>query len=135
MEHFFDTKYRVPGVIPVQLGFRDVIFVLEDLDAASDIVKRRDVETKDKTNYPVVPPFVTPDKSVVGDNSGKQTEHLGAPTIANGDNSGNQTEQFGAPSSWGRDSLNLSGLLNTLDGMLYASLPSIQLVLAGHFDR
>ena len=40
---FFDNKYYIQGeYVPIKLSFRDVIFVLEDVDAASNVVKRRD---------------------------------------------------------------------------------------------
>lgn len=43
MSIFFDEKRQVDGEhVNVNLGFRDVIFVMEDVDAASDVVKRRD---------------------------------------------------------------------------------------------
>jgi ATPase family associated with various cellular activities (AAA) len=43
MSVFFDHRYKVEGTsIPVKLGFKDVIFVMEDVDAASKVVKRRD---------------------------------------------------------------------------------------------
>jgi hypothetical protein len=47
MSQFFDKKFRVLGEVTAQLDFKDVIFCLEDLDAASDIVKRRDGKTCD----------------------------------------------------------------------------------------
>ena len=37
---FFDQKYHVCGErVPVNLGFEDVIFVMEDIDAASKVVQ------------------------------------------------------------------------------------------------
>jgi chaperone BCS1 len=43
MSIFFDRRKYVEGEqVPVKLGFKDVIFVMEDIDAASKIVKRRD---------------------------------------------------------------------------------------------
>jgi len=44
MQIFFDGRYRVDGQggVPVKLGFRDTIFVMEDIDAASKVVRRRD---------------------------------------------------------------------------------------------
>ena len=43
MAIFNDVKKYVEGeYVPVKLGFKDVIFVMEDVDAASGIVKRRD---------------------------------------------------------------------------------------------
>lgn len=42
MSVFFDKKYYIQGEnIPVKLGFKDIIFVMEDVDAASKVVKRR----------------------------------------------------------------------------------------------
>jgi len=43
MSIFFDKKYRVEDCdVAVRLNFKDVIFVMEDVDAASKVVKRRD---------------------------------------------------------------------------------------------
>ena len=37
---FFDDRYHIQGEdVPVKMGFKDVIFVLEDVDAASNVVK------------------------------------------------------------------------------------------------
>jgi SpoVK/Ycf46/Vps4 family AAA+-type ATPase len=42
MDIFFEKRYHVRGeCVPVRLGFKDVIFVMEDVDAASKIVRRR----------------------------------------------------------------------------------------------
>jgi chaperone BCS1 len=44
---FFDQTYHVQGqYVPVKLGYKDIIFVMEDVDAASKVVKRRDGKTK-----------------------------------------------------------------------------------------
>lgn len=43
MSIFFDRSYHVEGAsVSVKMNFKDVIFVMEDIDAASKIVKRRD---------------------------------------------------------------------------------------------
>jgi chaperone BCS1 len=43
MSIFFDRSYHVEGgSVPVKMNFKDVIFVMEDVDATSKIVKRRD---------------------------------------------------------------------------------------------
>lgn len=43
MSVFFDRQYQIEGsYAPVKLNFRDVIYVMEDCDAASNVVKRRD---------------------------------------------------------------------------------------------
>ena len=43
MSVFFDQKYVVEGEdLPIKQSFKDVIYVMEDVDAASKVVKRRD---------------------------------------------------------------------------------------------
>mmetsp|Transcript_118049 Transcript_118049/g.329044 ORF Transcript_118049/g.329044 Transcript_118049/m.329044 type:complete len:797 (-) Transcript_118049:94-2484(-) len=43
MDIMFDQQYMVEGEeVPIKLGFKDVIFVMEDVDAASKVVQRRD---------------------------------------------------------------------------------------------
>lgn len=43
MSVFFGRKFKISGQnVPVQMGFKDVIFVMEDVDAASRVVRRRD---------------------------------------------------------------------------------------------
>ena len=39
---FFNQKYHVGKDLPVTLTFKDVIFVMEDVDAVSNVVRRRD---------------------------------------------------------------------------------------------
>jgi len=41
MAMFFNKTYTVSGSNPVRLGFKNVIFVLEDVDATSEVVTRR----------------------------------------------------------------------------------------------
>lgn len=49
MDIVFDQKFPVIGEeLPVSLGFENVIFVMEDVDAASPIVKSRDRTKKRK---------------------------------------------------------------------------------------
>jgi SpoVK/Ycf46/Vps4 family AAA+-type ATPase len=48
---FFDKKYSVDGMsVPVRQEYNDVIYVMEDVDAASNIVRRRD----GKSGTPIV---------------------------------------------------------------------------------
>lgn len=43
MDIMFDQQYMVEGEeVPIKLSFKDVIFVMEDVDAASKVVQRRD---------------------------------------------------------------------------------------------
>jgi mitochondrial chaperone BCS1 len=46
MSIFFDNRYSIQGEsVAVKLDMKDVIFVMEDIDAAADVVKRRDGKT------------------------------------------------------------------------------------------
>lgn len=48
----FDQKYNIEGErVPVKLGFKDVIFVMEDVDAVSKVVRRRDGKTTSEVTY------------------------------------------------------------------------------------
>ena len=48
----FDQKYNIEGErVPVKLGFKDVIFVMEDVDAVSKVVRRRDGKTTAEVTY------------------------------------------------------------------------------------
>ncbi len=49
---FFDSKYSVEGEsVPVNLAFKDVIFVMEDVDAVSKVVRRRDGKKTAEVTY------------------------------------------------------------------------------------
>jgi len=64
MSIFFDRKFHIQGeYVPVQLGFKDLIFVIEDVDAASKVVKRRGSKTALATVEPDLTD-VTPPKSM-----------------------------------------------------------------------
>ena len=46
MSIFFDKRYRIQGEdVPARMAYKDILFVMEDVDAASKIVKRRDGRT------------------------------------------------------------------------------------------
>ena len=50
MSIFFNHRKRVEGEhMPAKLGFEDCIYVMEDIDAASSVVKRRDGKIGNKT--------------------------------------------------------------------------------------
>ena len=44
--------------VPIKLGFKDVIFVMEDVDAASKVVQRRDGKTGAVAGYHPGPTLV-----------------------------------------------------------------------------
>jgi len=50
---FFDNTYNIQGqCVPIKLGYKDIIFVMEDVDAASKVVKRRDGKNTVSTVLP-----------------------------------------------------------------------------------
>jgi len=56
MSIFFNHRKYVEGEnMPVKLGFKDVIYVMEDCDAASQVVKRRDGKVGRKDGEEAVP--------------------------------------------------------------------------------
>ena len=51
---FFQDRYNVTNEsVPIKLGFKDVIYVMEDVDAASKIVRRRDGGTGTEATEPL----------------------------------------------------------------------------------
>ncbi len=93
MDIFFDGKYSVKDEeLPVKMNFSDVIFVMEDVDAASKIVHKRSkgkgprstvvTTTKTVADGDVIPP-VTPTGEGSGDTLGVATasENTGPPAL------------------------------------------------------
>ena len=70
MDIMFDQQYLVMGdEVPIKLGFKDVIFVMEDVDAASKVVQRRDGKTNfggGKIELHADAPLNPDEKSMVG---------------------------------------------------------------------
>uniref|UniRef100_A0A7R9U422 AAA+ ATPase domain-containing protein n=1 Tax=Pinguiococcus pyrenoidosus TaxID=172671 RepID=A0A7R9U422_9STRA len=60
MDIVFDQSFAVGGEdMPVKLSFKDIIFVMEDIDAASEIVKRRETKTKKKNKKKALTTTIT----------------------------------------------------------------------------
>ena len=56
MDCIFDQSFRVPGEdMPIKLDFGQVIFVMEDVDAASDVVLKRAQAKASGGGGPLVP--------------------------------------------------------------------------------
>jgi chaperone BCS1 len=57
MDVMFDSRYQVLGQeVPIKLRFKDIIFVMEDVDAISKIVHKRDSKDGSAASGLVVPP-------------------------------------------------------------------------------
>ncbi|GAB9477134.1 Arrestin domain-containing protein a, partial [Globisporangium polare] len=106
LDALFDMKFAVQGLdTPVEMGFEDVVFVMEDIDCASSVVNAR---ASDK-------------KSDAG--SGKNKRMLASQKKASekDDLDDMMMESVIGPAMKPKeksDKLNLSGLLNVLDGVI-----------------
>eukprot|EP00746_Dinoflagellata_sp_MGD_P006538 gnl/MRDRNA2_/MRDRNA2_112815_c0_seq1.p1 gnl/MRDRNA2_/MRDRNA2_112815_c0~~gnl/MRDRNA2_/MRDRNA2_112815_c0_seq1.p1 ORF type:complete len:628 (-),score=152.38 gnl/MRDRNA2_/MRDRNA2_112815_c0_seq1:483-2366(-) len=149
MEVMFDNRYHVVGQeVPIKLKFKDVIFVMEDVDALSKIVHRRegnaDGDFKAKSTTVEVQSSagmvrVTSGQGGQGAHSAAEPEAAPAPAaestgdgsaaaVAGVDALSNLVQAMAGPvagpvslkseSSSGGDKLNLSGILNALDGVV-----------------
>ena len=109
MDAVMDLKYNVADAdVSVRLTFKQTIFVLEDVDAASTVVHKRSSSTPE----PVAPPHAPADKD--GDPMKALLECLFA---------GDDKAVSGPAMAWGAakpvtDRLDLSGILNVLDGVV-----------------
>ncbi|RLN62001.1 hypothetical protein BBP00_00005030, partial [Phytophthora kernoviae] len=108
LDALFDMQFAVQGLdSPIEMSFEDVVFVMEDIDCASSIVNTRaddkkDAESKDNSSdgdADTKPPVQSKDDKLVStmikavlDDEKKYNER--------------------------NDKLNLSGLLNVLDGVI-----------------
>jgi chaperone BCS1 len=102
---FFNTKYTVPGSPKAsQLGPHQVIFVLEDVDATSKVVMRRDSPLHDS--------FVPPSSNTSVDLPPIAATSFPSRTPAA------FTNKAGSIIEENKDELNLTGLLNALDGVV-----------------
>jgi chaperone BCS1 len=115
MEVMYSGKYQVCGEeLPCKLPMNKVVFIMEDVDAASNIVKRRDVVDSPDNASVAVPAKLSP------------TAMLDAHYL--------QFLQLISKTTIIDDELDLSGLLNALDGVV--DCPGrIVIMTTNHPDR
>ena len=106
----FDMKYGVADAdVPVRLTFKQTVFVLEDVDAASSVVLKRSSSTPEPV-APVPAPAIEkegdPIKALLECLFNGDDKAISGPTMA-----------LGALKPT-RDRLDLSGILNVLDGVV-----------------
>ena len=136
MEMMFSSSYDVEGLeFPVRLSFKDVIFVFEDVDAMSDIVYQRKKEGDNKTFTATLSAesgggASSSSGSSSGSEQDQQTDSKKTDKAADGTTV--LLEVLGAKKAEDDekkksikeeeekrcDKLNLSGLLNALDGIV-----------------
>ncbi|KAF0761810.1 hypothetical protein AaE_003390 [Aphanomyces astaci] len=103
MDMMCDLKFAVQGEdLPVKLGYEQVVFVMEDIDCASNVVHARTTSHDNKTTD-----IATNDIQALDDAA--LTKALAGMLKSSPTNS----SKFEA-----KDKLNLSGLLNVLDGVV-----------------
>ena len=107
----FDMKYGVADAdVPVRLTFKQTVFVLEDVDAASSVVLKRSASTPEPVPAPAPAPMEKdgdPIKALLECLFNGDDKAISGPTMA----------LTGALKPT-RDRLDLSGILNVLDGVV-----------------
>jgi chaperone BCS1 len=106
MTLMFNNKFNVPGdPKPASLSFEQVIYVFEDIDAASDVVMRRDARKEKSPTTDVVQAALPPGRRAPAAGNlppGVFPSTASRPTFGGLDG----------------DDLNLTGILNALDGVV-----------------
>ncbi|ETP51754.1 hypothetical protein F442_03149 [Phytophthora nicotianae P10297] len=103
LDALFDMKFAVQGLdSPIEMDFEDVVFVMEDIDCASSIVNARADEASDFSSKPED----TSDKPVQSEDDKLVTSMIKACL--------EDEKKY----NMRNDKLNLSGLLNVLDGVI-----------------
>ena len=127
MDIVFDQSFAVKGEdMPIKLSFKDVIFVMEDVDAASPIVHSRAEDKSGKSNTKEV---TTVDKDEVvditesevvgsGGDEGKDLMTAVLNSLTDTGGSGDKKATVSNKYSSKYDKLDLAGLLNVLDGVV-----------------
>jgi chaperone BCS1 len=105
LDALFDMKFAVQGLdSPVEMKFEDVVFVMEDIDCASSIVKARAGDAAVKTEE--IPIDAAAEKPTPSDDDQLVSSMIKACI--------EDEKKYNARN----DKLNLSGLLNVLDGVI-----------------
>lgn len=132
MDVMYDLKLKVEGVETPRLTFADVIFVIEDVDAASKVVLRRDQEEDDGVSGAEIDAL----KTALAANAHRSrlaAVSANAPAADDRDTQEGLAGAEGGPAAKKQtsmtdmmeglfkprpDELNLAGLLNVLDGVV-----------------
>jgi len=126
MDVMYDLKLKVDGADAPALGFKDVLFVIEDVDAASKVVLRRDDAASAGPKGKLDEPSNDQLKAIV---SSLSRSARGAPTTGEADEGPPAVMGPKQPGSMGdimsdlllkprADELSLAGVLNVLDGVV-----------------
>ncbi|KAG6943371.1 hypothetical protein JG688_00017637 [Phytophthora aleatoria] len=120
MDAMLDLRYAVDGLdLPVLMGFKDVVFVMEDIDCASSVVASREegssTQMSDKSaegvdSTPVFATVDTQETSAVDDDAGFDD----APRVGQFYRRGKKAARFFGPSMMNFDDDHDDGLLSAL---------------------
>jgi len=127
MDCVFDQSFKVPGQdMPIKLDFKKLIFVMEDVDAATSVVHKR--HRVEKYGGGSTDDNGSDSWEDVGNNDGiamllamlASTQDVKGPvSVAGGQNKGGISSGYAPLVLEDKtDKLNLSGLLNVLDGVV-----------------
>mmetsp|Transcript_4169 Transcript_4169/g.5123 ORF Transcript_4169/g.5123 Transcript_4169/m.5123 type:complete len:582 (+) Transcript_4169:1413-3158(+) len=123
MDLVFDRCFRVPEEdMPIRLKFDDIVFVMEDIDCASKVVhKRRRASVSRYMDEPIHRTISTGENASEKDNTLETYDDFLAaaedfPTLH--DARTNKTQGPKQKSTSRTDTLDLSGILNVLDGVV-----------------
>jgi len=128
MDIFYDLKLKVDGHDTPQYQFKDILFVIEDVDAASKIVLRRDKSMggdKDLSKEEELTPeqlkaMLSATSRAARMNAGPPEEKVKSEdaVMAEGPKPPTMADMMGDLLKPKADELNLAGLLNVLDGVV-----------------
>jgi chaperone BCS1 len=126
MDIFYDLKLKVDGYDTPQYQFKDILFVIEDVDAASKIVLRRDKSMggdKDLSNEEELTPeqltaMLSASSRAARMNAGPKEESVKSDAVMEGPKGPTMADMMGDLLKPKADELNLAGLLNVLDGVV-----------------
>eukprot|EP01047_Picozoa_sp_COSAG01_P090319 COSAG01_NODE_22198_length_867_cov_1.466146_1_plen_243_part_10 len=128
MDCIFDQSFRVPGEdMPIKLDFGKVVFVMEDVDAASSVVLKRvegveqvEFEEDEITDADAAQESMTDNMAMLLAlfQSQETATSGGGGAGAGGGGVGGVMDVMTKKQSDKSDKLNLSGILNVLDGVV-----------------
>ena len=119
MDIVFDMRYKVDDEdLPVRLNFNEIVFVMEDIDCASDIVCTRDGKRSGKEEAAMLTRELT-EEVEMGELAGPLPQSgSSVGEICDISVGGEKKKKSGYKDKHTNDKLNLSGLLNVLDGVV-----------------
>ena len=129
MDCIFDQQFRVPGEdMPIKLNFSKIVFVMEDVDAATSVVLKREFANETALSAKSISDddgWMTSDGGGMDDSVAMLLAMLASSSSGPSAEGKGEKKGKGTGGAMGgftpvdkSDSLNLSGMLNVLDGVV-----------------